>query len=104
MLLLDAKGKRQTTRSNGRKGDGRNNPDIFEKLLKITVSNFIRPTEGRTFNTFTTEYKNCRESDTPSVRLTYDETVNLFDSRVRNNYQEVASKSKLDKLNDRAVK
>lgn len=91
VLLLDAKGKRQTTRSNGRKGDGRNNPDIFEKLLKITVPDFIRPAEGRTFNTFTTEYKNCRDSDTPSVCLTYDETVNLFDSRVRNNYQEVTA-------------
>lgn len=91
VLLLDAKGKRQTTRSNGRKGDGRNNPDVFERLLKITIPDFIRPTEGRTFNTFTTEYKNCRESDTPSVCLTYDETIHRFDSSVRNNYQEVAT-------------
>lgn len=91
VLLLDAKGKRQTTRSNGRKGDGRNNPDVFEKLLKLTVPDFIRPTEGRTFNTFTTEYKNCRESDTPSVCLTYDETIHQFDSSVRNNYQVMAA-------------
>jgi len=91
VLLLDAKGKRQTTRSNGRKGDGRNNPDVFERLLKLTVPDFIRPTEGRTFNTFTTEYKNCRESDTPSVCLTYDETIRQFDRRVRSNYQEMAA-------------
>lgn len=91
VLLLDAKGKRQTTRRNGRKGDGRNNPDVFEKLLKLTIPDFIRPTEGRTFNTFTTEYKNCRESDTPSACLTDAETIHLFDSRIRNNYQEIAA-------------
>ena len=90
VLLLDAKGKRQATRKNGRKGDGRNNPDVFEKLLKLTIPDFIRPTEGRTFNTFTTEYKNCRESDTPSACLTDAETIRLFDNRVRNKYQEVA--------------
>ena len=87
VLLLDAKGKRQTTRGNGRKGDGRNNPDIFASLLKLTITDFIRPTEGRTFNTFTSNYKNCRASDTPSVCLTDKETINLFDRKVREEYQ-----------------
>ena len=48
---------------------------FFEKLLKFTIPDFIRPVGGRTFITFTTKYKNCRESDTPYECLTDTETI-----------------------------
>lgn len=91
VLLLDAKGKRKATKNTGKVGDGRNNPDIFAKLLEITVPGYVRPTGGRTHDTFTTDYKNCRKSDNSSVWLTDNETITFFNQRVRNKYQAVAT-------------
>lgn len=86
VLLFDAKGNRRVTRKNGRPGDGKNNPEIFASLLKVTIDDFEMPSSGRSFNTFTSDYKLCRKSDVPSVNITDIDNIKLFDRKVRNDY------------------
>lgn len=86
VLLFEAKGQRRTARTgNGRPSDKKSNPEIFGSLVKFTNPDFIMP-EGRSFGTFTSDYKLCRKSDSPAAMLTDSIIVHNFDQRMRTDY------------------
>lgn len=88
VLLFEARGTRRNSRmGEGRMSDGKSNTEIFKRLIYATNPYFQMPS-GRSFNTFTSDYKNCRKSDTVSVNLTDDSVIQQFDAAVKTNYYE----------------
>ena len=88
ILLFEARGTRRNSRmGEGRFSDGKSNTEIFKRLIYATNPEFQMPS-GRSFNTFTSDYKNCRKSDTVSVNLTDDSVIQKFDAIVKANYYE----------------
>lgn len=88
ILLFEARGTRRNSRmGEGRFSDGKSNTEIFKRLIYATNPEFQMPS-GRSFNTFTSDYKNCRKSDTVSVNLTDDSVIQKFDAIVKTNYYE----------------
>ena len=86
VLLFEAKGQRRASRArNGRPSDKKSNPEIFGSLVKFTNPDFVMP-DGRTFATFTSDYKLCRKSDSPVAMLTDDEIIRSFDYAICNSY------------------
>lgn len=86
VLLFEAKGQRRVSRAgNGRPSDKKSNPEIFGSLVKFANPDFVMP-EGRTFGTFTSDYKLCRKSDSPAAMLTDSTIVHNFDQRMRTDY------------------
>lgn len=91
VLLLEAKGQRRNTRmGEGRSSDGKSNPDIFRNLILAVNPNFQIPT-GRSFNTFTSDYKLCRSSDSPAVGLTDELLIEKFDNDIKTKFYECLS-------------
>lgn len=88
VLLLEAKGQRRNTRmGEGRSSDGKSNPEIFRNLILAVNPNFQIPA-GRSFNTFTSDYKLCRSSDSPAVRLTDELLIEKFDNDIKAKFYE----------------
>lgn len=88
VLMLEAKGQRRVARVRvGRSSDNKSNPEIFGILVKLTNPHFILP-EGRSFGTFTSDYKLCRKSDSPSALLTDDVIIHEFDKKIKTQYYE----------------
>lgn len=88
VLLLEAKGQRRNSRvGDGRTSDGKSNPEVFSNLVLIVNPKFQMPS-GRSFNTFTSDYKLCRSSDSPAVCLTDEMVVRKFDDDIKTNYYE----------------
>lgn len=86
VLLFEAKGQRRAARTeNGRPSDKISNPEIFGSLVKFTNPDFIMP-EGRSFGTFTSDYKLCRKSDSPASILNDEEVIHRFDTAIRCSY------------------
>lgn len=94
VLLFESKGRRRVARSTGgRPSDHKNNPEIFGRLVKITNPSFEMPT-GRSFSTFTSDYKLCRSSDSPIAMITDDSVIRAFDERIKTSYFDVLSQFK----------
>lgn len=88
VLLLEAKGQRRNSRvGEGRSSDGKSNPEIFKRLVQMVNPEFQMPS-GRSFNTFTSDYKLCRSSDSPSAGLTDSVLVQQFDDVIKNEFYE----------------
>lgn len=88
VLLFEAKKKgRRTQYGQGRPSHAMSNSDLFGRLV-LTVNPDFKMPSGRSFNTFTTEYKMCRTSDTPSVGLTDEVYVRKFDEDIKTKYYE----------------
>ncbi len=88
VLLFEARGQRRASRmSEGRPGDGKSNPEIMGRLVRSVNPGFQMPS-GRSFNTFTSNYKLCRTSDTPAAGLTDEQIVQQFDHNVKTKYYE----------------
>lgn len=88
VLLFEARGQRRASRmSEGRPGDGKSNPEVMARLVRSVNPDFQMPS-GRSFNTFTSDYKLCRTSDTPAAGLTDEEIVQRFDHQVKTKYYE----------------
>ena len=88
VLLFEAKGQRRNTRvGEGRSSDGKSNPDIFKNLVRTVNPKFQVPS-GRSFNTFTSDYKLCRSSNSPSAGLTDAFLINQFDHDIKTKYYE----------------
>ena len=65
VLLFEAKGQRRNSRmGEGRSSDGKSNPEIFSNLV-LTVNPKFQMPSGRSFNTFTSDYKLGRSSGSP---------------------------------------
>lgn len=57
VLLFEARGTRRNSRmGEGRMSDGKSNTEIFKRLIYATNPYFQMPS-GRSFNTFTSDYK-----------------------------------------------
>lgn len=88
VLLFEAKGQRRNSRmGEGRSSDGKSNPEIFSSLV-LTVNPKFQMPSGRSFNTFTSDYKLCRSSDSSSAGLTNELLIRLFDNDVKTKYYE----------------
>lgn len=88
VLLFEAKRKgRRTQYGQGRPSEAMSNPDLFGRLVLTVNPDFKKPS-GRSFNTFTTEYKMCRDTDTPYVGLTDDHYVRQFNEGIKTKYYE----------------
>lgn len=88
VLLFEARGQRRASRmSEGRPADGKSNPEIMTRLVRSVNPDFQMPS-GRSFNTFTSDYKLCRTSDTPAAGLTDEQIVQQFDHTVKTKYYE----------------
>lgn len=88
VLLFEARGARRNSRvSEGRTSDGKSNPEVFGRLIRSTNPDFKMPS-GRSFNTFTSDYKLCRSSDTPAASLTDESVIRQFDNIVKTKYYE----------------
>ena len=87
VLLLEAKGQRRVARSTGgRPSDSKSNPEIFGRLVYFTNLSFVMPESGRSFATFTSDYKMCRKSDSPVAMLTDNMVISNFNQRLQTNY------------------
>ncbi len=92
VLLLESRGYRRNARMGaGRVADGKSEPAVFEKLIQTVIPDFQKPTTGRTFNTFTSDYKLCRKSDSPTAPLTDPRIVRNYNAEVINNYSDKLS-------------
>lgn len=92
VLLLESRGYRRNARmGSGRAADGKSEPDVFAKLIQTVIPDFQKPSSGRTFNTFTSDYKLCRKSDSPTAPLTDPCIVRSYNSEVINNYTDKLS-------------
>lgn len=79
VLLFEARGQRRASRmSEGRPSDGKSNPEIMGRLVRSVNLDFRMPS-GRSFSTFTSDYKLCRASDTPVAGITDEQIVQHFD-------------------------
>lgn len=88
VLLFEAKKKgRRTQYGQGRPSNNMSNADLFARLVMTVNPDFKKPS-GRSFDTFTTEYKMCRMNDTPSVGLTDGVYVSKFDEAIKTKYYE----------------
>ncbi len=88
VLLFEAKKSRRNARAGeGRSSDGKSNPEIFSYLVRMVNKDFQMPS-GRSFNTFTSDYKLCRSSDTPAASLTDESYIRQFDTAVKTKYYE----------------
>lgn len=88
VLLLESKGQRRNSRMReGRSSDGKSNPEIFSYLVRMVNPDFQMPM-GRSFNTFTSDYKLCRSSDNPTACLTDDIIIQKFDNLIKTKYHE----------------
>lgn len=88
VLLFEAKGQRRNSRmGEGRSSDGKSNPEIFSNLVLAVNPKFQMPS-GRSFNTFTSDYKLCRSSDSPSAGLTNELLIRQFDNDIKTKYYE----------------
>lgn len=88
VLLFEAKKKgRRTQYGQGRPSSNMSNADLFARLVMTVNPDFKKPS-GRSFDTFTTEYKMCRMNDTPSVGLTDEVYVSKFDEAIKTKYYE----------------
>lgn len=88
VLLFEARGQRRASRmSEGRPGDGKSNPEVMARLVRSVNPDFQMPS-GRSFNTFTSDYKLCRTSDTPAAGITDEQIVQRFDHQVKTKYYE----------------
>ena len=92
VLLLESRGYRRNARMGaGRVADGKSEPAVFEKLIQTVIPDFQKPSSGRTFNTFTSDYKLCRKSDSPTAPLTDPRIVRNYNAEVINNYSDKLS-------------
>ena len=92
VLLLKARGYRRNARMGaGRKADGKSEPDVLAKLISTVIPEFEKPSSGRTFNTFTSDYKLCRKSDSPTAPLTDPRVVRNYNADVINKYSDKLS-------------
>lgn len=83
VLLLEAKKHRRNARmGDGRTSDGLSNPEVFSYLIRTVNKDFQIPS-GRSFNTFTSDYKLCRTCDSPSAGLTDKFLVQQFDANIK---------------------
>ena len=86
VLLLEARGQRRNARvGDGRPTDGKSNPDILGKLVWILNPDFRMP-EGRSFATFTSDYKLCKTNDTPAASITDERLIQKFNADIKNDY------------------
>ena len=86
VLLFETKRKgRRTQYRQGRPSESMSNPDLFGQLVLTVNPNFKKPS-GRSFSTFTTEYKMCRDTDTPYVGLTDTHYVRQFNDGIKTKY------------------
>ncbi len=92
VLLLESRGYRRNARmGSGRTSDGKSEPDVFEKLIQTAIPDFQKPSSGRSFNTFTSDYKLCRKSDAPTAPLTDPRVVRNYNADVINKYSDKLS-------------
>lgn len=88
VLLFEAKRQRRNSRiGEGRPSDGKSNPEIFSCLVRMVNKDFQMPS-GRSFHTFTSDYKLCRSSDSPSAGLTDELLIRQFDNDIKTKYYE----------------
>ncbi len=86
--LKQKKGRRTQYGQGCRPSEAMSNPDLFGRLVLTVNPDFKKAPSGRSFNTFTTEYKMCRDTDTPYVGLTDDHYVRQFNEGIKTKYYE----------------
>ena len=88
-LLLRARKQRTGARKNasGEK-DGLSDNQLFCGLIRVAFPSFTPPA-GRSFATYTSDYKACRLSSNEYLPFNNSELLDRFDNEMKNNYETV---------------
>lgn len=85
-LLLRARRQRYAARRNAAgENDGLSDSEFFEGLIKVAFPDFASPA-GRSFKTYTTQYKQCKLASNEYLPFSSDERIKIFHQEFFSNY------------------
>lgn len=86
LLLLQARKQRTAARKNLEgEQDGLNQGNVFVGLIRTAFPDYIPP-KGDSIDTYASDYKSCRLSESESLPFCNPELVDIFDKTVKSSY------------------